>query len=47
VKTDGNELVTMAPSMVTVGIIFKGRSSYKFIRKIEHDDTFFGIRHSL
>jgi hypothetical protein len=36
-RTDGIELVAMAPSMVTVGNSFKRESSYKFIRKIEYD----------
>ena len=36
-KTDGNELVAMTPSMVTVGNCFKRQGSYKFIRKIEYD----------
>ena len=36
-RTDGIELVAMAPSMVTVGNCFKRQDLYKFIRKIEYD----------
>ena len=32
-KTDGNRLVAMAPSMVTVGNTFKRQGQYKLLEK--------------